>query len=240
MIIRADLHVHSLASADGSSTTRQLAAQAKARGLAAIAVSDHDVCTPLPAHADVLLIPAVELSTDSGHVLGLFLQRPISGEFLRGYLPAADCIAEIHRCGGAAVLAHPFAPQKLEQRELQSLSLDAVETANARAALRPGANEKANALANAMGLPSTGGSDAHSAREIANAYTEFDAENCTLDALREALLAGRCRAVLQRPCRWRDKGRSRLQKGCRMGGFSNILRARIYQIACVFRDILHI
>ena len=240
MIIRADLHVHSLASADGSSTTRQLAAQAKARGLAAIAVSDHDVCTPLPAHADVLLIPAVELSTDSGHILGLFLQRPISGEFLRGYLPAADCIAEIHRCGGAAVLAHPFAPQKLEQRELQSLSLDAVETANARAALRPGANEKANALANAMGLPSTGGSDAHSAREIANAYTEFDAENCTLDALREALLAGRCRAVLQTPCRWRDKGRSRLQKGCRMGGFSNILRARIYQIACVFRDILHI
>ena len=240
MIIRADLHVHSLASADGSSTTRQLAAQAKARGLAAIAVSDHDVCTPLPAHADVLLIPAVELSTDSGHVLGLFLQRPISGEFLRGYLPAADCIAEIHSCGGAAVLAHPFAPQKLEQRELQSLSLDAVETANARAALRPGANEKANALANAMGLPSTGGSDAHSAREIANAYTEFDAENCTLDALREALLAGRCRAVLQTPCRWRDKGRSRLQKGCRMGGFSNILRARIYQIACVFRDILHI
>lgn len=240
MIIRADLHVHSLASADGSSTTRQLAAQAKARGLAAIAVSDHDVCTPLPAHADVLLIPAVELSTDSGHVLGLFLQRPISGEFLRGYLPAADCIAEIHRCGGAAVLAHPFAPQKLEQRELQSLSLDAVETANARAALRPGANEKANALANAMGLPSTGGSDAHSAREIANAYTEFDAENCTLDALREELLAGRCRAVLQTPCRWRDKGRSRLQKDRRMGGFSNILRARIYQIACVFRDILHI
>lgn len=240
MIIRADLHVHSLASADGSSTTRQLAAQAKARGLAAIAVTDHDVCTPLPAHADVLLIPAVELSTDSGHVLGLFLQRPISGEFLRGYLPAADCIAEIHRCGGAAVLAHPFAPQKLKQRELQSLSLDAVETANARAALRPGANEKANALANAMGLPSTGGSDAHSAREIANAYTEFDAENCTLDALREALLAGRCRAVLQTPCRWRDKGRSRLQKDRRAGGFSNILRARIYQIACVFRDILHI
>ena len=136
MIIRADLHVHSLASADGSSTTRQLAAQAKARGLAAIAVTDHDACTPLPERSDVLLIPAVELSTDRGHVLGLFLQRPISGEFLRGYPPLDACVAEIRRCGGAAVLAHPFAPQKLEQRELQSLSLDAVETANARAALR--------------------------------------------------------------------------------------------------------
>ena len=79
-----------------------------------------------------------------------------------------------------------------------------------------------------------------SASELANAYTEFDAQAATVDALREALLAGRCRAVLQTPCRWRDKGRSRLQKDRRAGGFSNILRARFYQIACVFRDILHI
>lgn len=91
-----------------------------------------------------------------------------------------------------------------------------------------------------MGLPTTGGSDAHSASELANAYTEFDAQAATVDALREALLAGRCRAVLQKPCRWRDKGRSRLQKDRRAGVFSDILRARIYQIACVFRDILHI
>ena len=240
MILRADLHVHSLASADGSSTIAQLAAEAKARGLDAIAVTDHDACTPLPESAGVLLIPAVEISTDRGHVLGLFLKTPVSGEFLRGYPPLADCVAEIRRCGGAAVLAHPFAPQKLEESELRALSLDAVETANARAALRAGANEKAVALAKAMGLPTTGGSDAHSARELANAYTEFDAKAVTIDALREALLAGRCRAVLQKPCRWRDKGRSRLQKDRRAGGFFNILRARIYQLACLFRDILHI
>ncbi|MGM9556853.1 MAG: PHP domain-containing protein [Oscillospiraceae bacterium] len=240
MIIRADLHVHSLASADGSSTVPQLAAEAKARGLDAIAVTDHDACTPLPEIPDVLLIPAAELSTDRGHVLGLFLKTPISEAFLRGYPPLDDCVAEIRRCGGVAVLAHPFAPQKLEERQLQSLSLDGIEAANARAALRPGANEKAAALAKAIGLPTTGGSDAHSASELANAYTEFDAQAATVDALREALLAGRCRAVLQTPCRWRDKGRSRLQKDRRAGGFSSILRARIYQIACIFRDILHI
>ena len=240
MIIRADLHVHSLASADGSSTVAQLAAEAKARGLDAIAVTDHDACTPLPEIPDVLLIPAAELSTDRGHVLGLFLKTPISEAFLRGYPPLDDCVAEIRRCGGVAVLAHPFAPQKLEERQLQSLSLDGIETANARAALRPGAKEKAPPRAKAKGRPPPRRTEAHTAPAIANAYTEFDAENCTLDALREALLAGRCRAVLQTPCRWRDKGRSRLQKDRRAGGFSSILRARIYQIACVFRDILHI
>ena len=240
MILRADLHVHSLASADGSSTIHQLAAEAEARGLDAIAVTDHDACTPLLEGAGVLLIPAVEISTDRGHVLGLFLQQPISEAFLCGYPPLDACVAEIRRCGGAAVLAHPFAPQKLEERELCTLPLDGIETANARAALRSGANEKAIALAKAMGLPMTGGSDAHSARELANAYTEFDAEAVTIDALRAALFAGRCRAVLQKPCRWRDKGRSRLQKDRRAGGVSNILRARIYQLACLFRDILHI
>lgn len=240
MTIRADLHVHSLASADGSSAIDQLAAEAKARGLHAIAISDHDACTPLPENAGVLLIPAVELSTDAGHVLGLFLKEPVRAEFLSGYPPLDACADEIHRCGGAAVLAHPFAPQKLSEDRLRQLPLDAIEAANARAALHPGANEKARALAQAMGLPTTGGSDAHSARELANAYTEFDAAAVSIDALREALLAGRCRAVLNRPCRWRDKGRSRLQKDRRAGGFSNLLHARIYQLACVFRDILHI
>ncbi len=240
MTIRADLHVHSLASADGSSTIGQLAAEAKTRGLAAIAISDHDMCTPPPENSGVLLIPAVEISTDSGHVLGLFLKEPVRAEFLSGYPPLAACAAEIRRCGGAAVLAHPFAPQKLDEESLRKLPLDAIEAANARAALHPGANEKARALAQAMGLPATGGSDAHSARELANAYTEFDAAAVTVDALREALLSGRCRAVLNRPCRWRDKGRSRLQKDRRAGGFGAVLRARVYQLACLARDILHI
>lgn len=77
MKLLADLHVHSRASADGRSSIEALIEAAKARGLAAITVSDHDLCTPLPESPDVLLIPGVEITSANGHILGLFLERPI-------------------------------------------------------------------------------------------------------------------------------------------------------------------
>ena len=77
MKLLADLHVHSRASADGRSSVEDLIQTAKARGLAAITVSDHDLCTPLPDSPDVLLIPGVEITSANGHILGLFLERPI-------------------------------------------------------------------------------------------------------------------------------------------------------------------
>ena len=77
MKLLADLHVHSRASADGRSSVEALIEAAKARSLAAITVSDHDLCTPLPDSPDVLLIPGVEITSANGHILGLFLDRPI-------------------------------------------------------------------------------------------------------------------------------------------------------------------
>ena len=77
MKLLADLHVHSCASVDGRSSVEALIETAKARGLAAITVSDHDLCTPLPERPDVLLIPGVEITSANGHILGLFLERPI-------------------------------------------------------------------------------------------------------------------------------------------------------------------
>ena len=240
MIIRADLHVHSAASVDGLSAPEALAAGAAERGLQAIAISDHNRCTRLPSCPGVLLIPGVELSTDSGHLLGLFLERPVAERFLTGFPPLRDCAAEIRRCGGVAVLAHPFAPQKLPEEALSRLEVDAIEGVNARAALHPGANEQAQALARRMGLPVTGGSDAHCLPELGDAWTEMEAEDCTPEALRRALLAGRCRGVLYRPCPWRCKGRSRLQKARRVGGLRKRLSARLYLAACLAREFLHI
>lgn len=240
MRILADLHVHSAASIDGVSSICALAAAAKARGLDAIAVSDHNLCTAAPKEADVLLIPAVEISTDSGHLLGLFLKEAVDPAYLSGEAPLGACVEEIHRCGGAAVLAHPYAPQKLSEQALLTLSVDAIEAVNARAALHHGCNEKAARLAQAMGLSKTGGSDAHSDKEIANAATAFEAGACTLDALREALFKGSCQPVLNAPCRWRDKGVSKLQKARREGETGAIIRAHAYRLACALRDWFHI
>lgn len=214
MAILADLHVHSAASHDGKDSLAALAAKAKKLGLHAIAVCDHDVCTHAEPIDNFLFIPGVEISTREGHILGLFLQKPVDAAVLgNDPMPsAADAIDAIHAVGGIAVLAHPFAPQKCDEAELASLPVDAVESVNARAALHKGANERALRLAKAKNCPICAGSDAHEQGELGGCYTRFETDERSLDALRQALLSGRCEPVFVRPCRWRYKGFARVRR----------------------------
>lgn len=214
MAILADLHVHSAASHDGKDSLAALAAQAKKLGLHAIAVCDHDLCTVTETADDFLFIPSVEVSTTEGHILGLFLQSPLDDSVLSNApMPsAANAIDAIHACGGVAVLAHPFAPQKCDEEILRALAVDAVETVNARAALHKGANERALALATAKNVPACAGSDAHEQGELGGCYTAFETDERSLDALRQALLDGKCTPVFVRPCRWRYKGFARVRR----------------------------
>lgn len=239
MKLLADLHVHSRASADGRSSVEALIEAAKARGLAAITISDHDLCTPLPESPDVLLIPGVEITSANGHILGLFLERPIDFDVLARYPAPEKAIAAIHNCGGLAVLAHPFAPVKLSEEAISKLPFDAIETANARAMLKPGANEKARQLASGLHLPGTGGSDAHCAKELGGCVTEFTCEP-SLSALKAALLAGQCRAIEVRACKWVWKGFSKLRRERTCGTFVSRCKALGYFAGCVLRDILKI
>ena len=90
-----DLHSHSTAS-DGSKTPADVVAAAKAAGLAALALTDHDTMAGVPnavragASLGVRVVPGVELSaTDDErevHLLGLHIQRPASiDEALRAF-----------------------------------------------------------------------------------------------------------------------------------------------------------
>ena len=239
MKLLADLHVHSRASSDGRSSVEALIEAARARGLSAITISDHDRCTPLPAVQDLLLIPGAEITSSKGHVLGLFLEAPVDFAALGAFPPPEQAIAAIHASGGLAVLAHPFAPQKLTPEEIARLGFDAVETANARAMLKPGANEKARQLARKLSVPGTGGSDAHHASELGGCVTEFDCEP-SLAALKEALKAGSCRAVEVRACKWVWKGLSRIRREQSCGTAFSRCKALCYFAACAARDVFHV
>ena len=108
MIYRVDLHVHT----DGAASLDELARAARRAGLDAIAVTDRGRLTPVPAEVrGVLLIPGCEIATLGGHILGVFLERaPDFARLQRHGLPTADeAVLEIHRCGGLAILAHPYA-----------------------------------------------------------------------------------------------------------------------------------
>lgn len=230
---RADLHVHTSASPDGRSPLPALAAAAKARGLHALAITDHNLCTPVPPELDgVLLIPGCEVSTQGGHVTALFLERPLD---LSGPLPTPEeAVEAIHRAGGLAVLAHPCQRPGARPAELTA-AFDGVEAANARAAFKtPDANEKAAALARQWNLPRVGGSDAHDAAEVGNAYTVLTADGLTLPALRQAVAGGR--AVLYRNTPRFRKGLSQWTKA-RRSGWKGLPRAALYLAWCAALDI---
>lgn len=237
-IYRVDLHLHTAASPDGRSSLEGIAKAAKAAGLDAIAVTDHDLCTPVPAALEgVLLIPGCEVSTAAGHITGLFLERPLPLEAL-GCLPAPEAAVEaIREAGGLAVLAHPYQRPGAAPEQF-TFPLDAVEAVNARACFKvPEANEKAAALAQKRGLPVAGGSDAHDAAEVGNACTELEAEALTLPALREALAAGRSRAVLRRNTSHLRKGLSQWTKARRGESLPRLGKAAAYMGYCLLLDI---
>ena len=233
-IFFADLHVHTEASPDGRSSLDALTAAAKTAGLHALAVTDHNLCTPVPPEKNgVLLIPGCEVSTRAGHITALFLEKPLPAF---DSLPAAeDAVAAIHDAGALAVLAHPYqkpgaAPENFAFRT------DAVETANARAALKvPAANRLAARLAESLSLPAAGGSDAHDAKEIGNACTVLTAPELTLSALREALASGQTAAVLYRDTPHIRKGLSQWTKA-RRSGVIKLPKAAAYLAWCAVQD----
>ncbi len=166
----------------------EIVRQAKAVGLTGVAICDHNrtLPRPLPEFSDFLLIPGVEVSTEYGHLLGLFVTKPVpAGEFL----PAVDAI---HAQGGLAVLAHPFERSTDESRydDIAAL-LDGVEVWNARAERK---NRRANAMADELAqrfrLLRFAGSDAHVPREIGHGAVTLEAEELSFSAVRKALTGG--------------------------------------------------
>lgn len=234
-----DLHVHTSASPDGRSPLEDVARAARRAGLDAVAITDHNLCTPLPeALEGVLLIPGCEVSTKIGHITGLFLERPLED---LGRLPEPERAVEaIRAAGGLAVLAHPY-QRPGAQPEAFAFPLDGIEAANARAALKvPDANARAAALAHSRGLPLVGGSDAHDAAEVGSALTVLEAETLSVPALRAALAAGGSGAVLRRNTSHFRKGLSQWTKARRQGGGARLAKAGAYVACCAGRDVFRL
>ena len=140
MEVRFDLHIHSEHSPDGRMSLDEIVSCARAAGLQGVAVCDHDrALTETWDAPDFLLIPGVELSTDQGHLLGLFVTEQIEAWELGAAIDA------VHACGGLAVMAHPFERSSDAQRLDAYLDrLDGIEVWNGRADRK---NPQANAMA---------------------------------------------------------------------------------------------
>jgi hypothetical protein len=104
------VHVHTTRS-DGGGTPEEVVAAARAAGLGFVAITDHNNLDAKPVEGyreGVLVIVGSELSTTSGHILGLGIPDPLfrfSGD-------AQDGLDDIHELGGIAFAAHPLSPRE--------------------------------------------------------------------------------------------------------------------------------
>jgi predicted metal-dependent phosphoesterase TrpH len=196
---RADLHIHSLAS-DGISSVAEILAAAQAARLDVIAITDHErMDAALAAQtvaeiagSQVSVIVGEEVTTRSGHVVGLFMR-----ERIRPWGSLRSTIARIHEQGGLAIIPHPLVPYPLcvSGRAVRALMddadpifhPDAIEAFNASTA-RMRWSRGAPEFARQVGLTALAGSDAHRAADVGHAVTTFPGR--TPDDVRAAIAAG--------------------------------------------------
>ena len=196
---RADLHIHTTAS-DGIADVVAIVEHAAGRDdLDVIAITDHErIDAALAGQAiardrglSIEVIVGEEVTTLGGHVLALWIDRPI-----RPYRSMRRTIAEVHDAGGLAIPAHPLVPyplcaqgwvlRRLIDDPDAAVHPDALETFNPTALGRPW-HDRVVRFADQQQLAHIGNSDAHALSAVGSGWTTFRGR--TGDDLRAAILA---------------------------------------------------
>jgi len=194
-MLKADLHLHTDHSPDSLITPAELVARCRERGINCVAVTDHNSIEGALAVQSIAPFPVIiaeEVKTTRGEIIGLFLKEAIPRD-----LSPEETVRRIKGQGGLVCLPHPFdrlrrEPLRGAARESILTSIDIVEAFNARVTFASD-NARAHGFAQALGLPMSAGSDAHSLWEVGNAYVEmaeFESPQEFLEALRRGWIAG--------------------------------------------------
>ena len=205
-----DLHVHTVKGGpDSNLSPEQLVQEARRIGLDGICLTEHgggwdkwDFQQFARKHADLVLIPALEVDTEMGHIIACGLEGYVSGihrtETLRKVVESA---------GGFMIAVHPFRrffdkpplfksllfkhPVSLDEAVRHRIFelTDAVEVVNGACTEKE--NEFALRTAEILGRPQVGGSDAHSHHGLGCGATVFERPVRNLQDLIGELKAGR-------------------------------------------------
>jgi predicted metal-dependent phosphoesterase TrpH len=201
----ADMHVHTLYS-DGTARLVDLLDWVENRtSLDLVAITDHDrmdgAQRAQAMHAageyHFGLVVGEEITTRSGHLLGLFLTRPVPP-----FRSVTETVERIHAQGGLAVAPHALGVflslgrgslVRLQSDPRPERHLDAVELINPSLGGRLRHAALARLNDEQLHLPGMGSSDAHVLELVGSAWTAFPGS--TADEFRAALATGEVQAV---------------------------------------------
>ncbi len=179
--MKFDLHVHTEHSNDCRSSVRDVLNIAKKKGLHGLAFMDHNTLDAYweAEDTELVIIPAVEISTPAGHVGALGVKDRI------GKQPdVKTAITRISDLGGLAIALHPYRFWSgIGEKEVRNNRWGAIEGLNARTGVK--CNLKAQRLADELKIPVIGGSDAHQLEYVGKGYTVVKNVNSWRDLLDE-------------------------------------------------------
>jgi predicted metal-dependent phosphoesterase TrpH/glycosyltransferase involved in cell wall biosynthesis len=191
-LIDVDLHMHTDHSYDCATPVEVLLAEARAKGLGAIAVTEHNEISGALEAAEkakgIKVIVGEEVKTASqGEVIGLFIKEKIE----RG-MTLQETIAEIKRQGGLVYVPHPFDRMHSvpDYKHLLDVldDIDLIEVFNPRVAISE-FNEEAVRFAAKYRMIAGAGSDAHVPQGLGSVRIrmhDFDGPEQFLESLRTA------------------------------------------------------
>ncbi|MFC1769393.1 PHP domain-containing protein [Nanoarchaeota archaeon] len=176
--MKFDLHTHTYYSGCSNLKPMNLLKAAKKSGLDGIAVVDHNSMkgslkvTELNKDNNFHIIPGMEIGTKAGHLLALDINEEIKARNIH------EIYDEVKKQDGVLIIAHPFSfiPLHSFQLPIEEIKhhIDGIEVFNSRNGLF--SNPISIKKATEFNLAMTGGSDAHFAFEVGNAYTEFEGD----------------------------------------------------------------
>jgi predicted metal-dependent phosphoesterase TrpH len=196
---RADLHIHTLASDGTAGIVDILAHVERLAELDVIAITDHERIDAALVGRSMArdrglafeVVIGEEITTRGGHLLGLWLERPV-----KPFQSLRSTIAAVHDQGGIAVPAHPLTPYPLCAQGFVLRRLladepryrpDAIEAFNPTTLGRPW-HGRVVRFAEELSLATVGNSDAHTLAAIGAGHTTFPGR--TAADLRSAIEAG--------------------------------------------------
>jgi predicted metal-dependent phosphoesterase TrpH len=163
--MKLDLHVHTKSSFDSTASLDRIVKTAKKIGLQGIAITDHAIFNRIDflVSMGVMIIPGIEINTDKGDLVGLFVKYPVK------CVDFDSCIKELKSQGAITVLPHPYKGHK--SVESLATKVDCIEVLNGR--LNFERNLKAYRLARNLSKSMIAGSDAHFHFELGSCCTEI-------------------------------------------------------------------